>query len=195
MNTPRNEQHGRVRIIGGQWKKRIIRFRGSNELRPTPDSVRETVFNWLAPHISGARCLDLFSGSGALGFEAASRGAASVTLVENQFKTWRQLQDTINLLNTSTVVAEHADALDWLTQCRQQFNLVFVDPPYCSGLVDKALARLIRTNCLRTDANIYTEYRIDEKPTIPIHWELLRQKKAGQVCYSLYRHTESSIKI
>ena len=163
-------------------------------MRPTPDSVRETVFNWLAPHILGSRCLDLFSGSGALGFEAASRGATSVTLVENQFKTWRQLQDTINLLNTSTVVAEHADALDWLTQCRQQFNLVFVDPPYCSGLVDKALARLLRANCLQTDATVYIENRIDEKPTIPIHWDLLRQKKAGQVCYSLYRHTELPIK-
>ena len=186
MSAPRTEQHGRVRIIGGQWKKRLIRFRGSSELRPTPDSVRETLFNWLAPTIEGSRCLDLFAGSGALGFEAASRGAAEVTLIESQHKTWRQLNETRDVLNAPHIATYLTDALDWLDQCETQFDVVFVDPPYGSGLVDRALRRLARGRCLASEALVYVEYRMDEKPAIPDRWEKLREKTAGQVRYSLF---------
>ena len=181
------EQHGRVRIIGGEWKKRVIRFRGSAELRPTPDSVRETVFNWLAPSIHGAKCLDLFAGSGALGFEAASRGAAKVTLVESNRKTWRQLNEIIATLNAKHVLVEHCDALDWLERCELKFDLVFLDPPYGGLLLERAIHRLVRADCLSPEAQVYIEYRVDEEPAVPQAWELTKQKTTGQVRYCLYR--------
>ena len=184
-------QHGRLRIIGGQWKKRLIRFRGAADLRPTPDSVRETLFNWLAPVVVGAQCLDLFAGSGALGIEAASRGAASVNLVEIHRVTCRQLSDTLSMLNASNVSVHCEEVLDWLDHCNTRYDIVFVDPPYGEGLVDRCLNRLERCAVLNANAQIYVECGAREKLVIPSGWRQLQHKTAGQVAYRLFSVSET----
>ena len=186
-------QRGRLRIIGGEWKKRLIRFNGGADLRPTPDSVRETLFNWLSPVIYNAECLDLFAGSGALGFEAASRGAGSVVLVEMHKQCCGQLKDNVALLGAKQVMIHCTEALDWMTSCEQQFDIVFVDPPYDTGLVKRSLNRLIRYRLLKPGARIYIECSTHEAPTISEQWTVLRQKKAGQVCYGLYQHAANAV--
>jgi len=184
-------QHGRLRIIGGQWKKRLIRFRGAADLRPTPDSVRETLFNWLAPVVVDAQCLDLFAGSGALGIEAASRGAASVNLVEIHRVTCRQLSDTLSMLNASNVSVHCEEVLDWLDHCNTRYDIVFVDPPYGEGLVDRCLNRLERCAVLNANAQIYVECGAREKLVIPSGWRQLQHKTAGQVAYRLFSVSET----
>ena len=193
MSSSRTVQRGRLRIIGGEWKRRQIRFSGGADLRPTPDSVRETLFNWLSPYLHQAKCLDLFAGSGALGLEAASRGAESVVLVEMHKHCCGQLKDNVALLGAKQVMIHCADALDWMTSCEQQFDIVFVDPPYDTGLVKRSLNRLIRYRLLRPEAQIYIECSAQEAPTISEEWAVLRQKKAGQVCYGLYQHSANAV--
>jgi len=193
LSSSRTVQRGRLRIIGGEWKRRQIRFSGGADLRPTPDSVRETVFNWLSPHLHQAKCLDLFAGSGALGLEAASRGAENVVLVEMHKTCCAQLKDNVALLDAKQVMIHCADALDWMASCTQQFDIVFVDPPYDSGLVERSLNRLIRYRLLRPEARIYIECSAQEAPTISEQWAVLRQKKAGQICYGLYQHSANAV--
>jgi len=191
VKRSQTKQHGRLRIIGGQWKKRLIRFRGAADLRPTPDSVRETLFNWLAPVVVGAQCLDLFAGSGALGIEAASRGAASVNLVEMHRATCRQLSDTLSMLNASNVSVHCEEVLDWLDHCNTRYDIVFVDPPYGEGLVDRCLNRLERCAVLNANAQIYVECGAREKLVIPSGWCQLQHKTAGQVAYRLFSVSET----
>ena len=162
-------------------------------MRPTPDSVRETLFNWLSPYLHQAKCLDLFAGSGALGLEAASRGAGSVVLVEMHKHCCGQLKDNVALLGAMQVMILCADALDWMTSCAQQFDIVFVDPPYDTDLVKRSLNRLIRYRLLRPEAQIYIECSAQEAPTISEEWAVLRQKQAGQVCYGLYQHSANAV--
>jgi len=156
-------------------------------LRPTPDRVRETLFNWLQGNIAGARCLDLFAGSGALGFEAASRGAAQVVLVENQPAACALLQDNIQTLGAQQrVQLQQQDALQWLARCGQVFDVVFVDPPYGAGLLGQVCALLEQHHCLAAEALIYLELASDQPlPELPANWQLIRGKKAGQVGYHL----------
>ena len=193
LSSSRTVQRGRLRIIGGEWKRRQIRFSGGADLRPTPDSVRETVFNWLSPYLHQAKCLDLFAGSGALGLEAASRGAGNVALVEMHKHCCGQLKDNVALLGAKQVMIHCADALDWMTSCEEQFDIVFVDPPYDTELVKRSLNRLIRYRLLRPEARIYIECSAQEAPTISEEWAVLRQKKAGQVCYGLYQHSANAV--
>ncbi len=177
---------GRLRIIGGEWRRRQLPVVDQPGLRPTPDRVRETLFNWLQTVIPGARCLDLFAGSGALGFEAASRGAAEVTLVENQVAACRVLADNIRTLNTDKIHLVQRDAMEWLTHCPQTYDVVFVDPPYASGLLGEACGRLERNGCLAEGARIYLELSGDRPlPELPANWQIKRSKKAGQVGYHL----------
>ena len=189
MSSSRTVQRGRLRIIGGEWKKRLIRFNGGADLRPTPDSVRETLFNWLSHVIFNAECLDLFAGSGALGFEAASRGARAVTLVEVHKTCCAQLKETTSLLRAQQVITHCAESLEWMTSCAQQFDIVFVDPPFGTGLVERSLRRLSRYQLLKPQARIYVECSADEVPAIPEGWTLLRKKQTGQVSYRLYTNT------
>ena len=193
MSSSRTVQRGRLRIIGGEWKRRQIRFSGGADLRPTPDSVRETLFNWLSPDLHQAGCLDLFAGSGALGLEAASRGAERVVLVEMHKTCCVQLKDTVALLKAEQVMIHCAEALDWMTSCEQQFDIVYLDPPYDTDLVKRSLNRLIRYRLLRPEAQIYIECSAQEAPTISEEWAILRQKKAGQVCYGLYQHSANAV--
>lgn len=185
--SPRN-QPGRLRIIGGEWRSRILPVVDQPGLRPTPDRVRETLFNWLQGDIAGARCLDLFAGSGALGFEAASRGAAQVVLVENQAAACSLLQDNINTLGARQIQLVRQDALRWLEQCRQVFDVVFLDPPYGSGLLGEVCALLEQRHCLTAEALIYLELASEQKlPVLPANWQIIRGKKAGQVGYHLIK--------
>ena len=134
-----------VRIIGGQWKRSKLPVADRPGLRPTPDRVRETLFNWLGADLDGWRCLDAFAGSGALGFEAASRGASEVLLLERDRTLAARLNQSRERLNASTLRIECADALGWMTACApQRFELIFIDPPFDAKLFEAALAAAVR---------------------------------------------------
>jgi len=180
-----------VRIIGGEWRGRKLNFPEIEGLRPTPDRVRETLFNWLQGYLPGARCLDLFSGSGALGIEALSRGAASVTFVDQATEVVSQLRSNINLLKAQNAEIIAASALDWLDRRQPDqeplYDLVFMDPPFHKGLVAPICEMLERRSLLREEAMIYIE---TEKSltldTLPANWVIHREKAAGQVAYRLF---------
>jgi 16S rRNA (guanine(966)-N(2))-methyltransferase RsmD len=174
-----------VRLIGGQWKRSKLPVADLPGLRPTPDRVRETLFNWLGQDLTGWRCLDAFAGSGALGFEAASRGAAEVVLLERDADLARSLKATQQRLNASAVRVECADALSWLSRYEpQRFDLVFLDPPYDAGLLAPALAQAAR---LLVDGGfVYLEAgsALGEPAA---GFELHRQGRAGAVHHGLWR--------
>ena len=132
----------RVRIIGGQYRRRLLDFPGGTGLRPTPDSVRETLFNWLGQDLPGWTCLDLFAGSGALGFEAASRGAGRVIMIERDARASSALEKNRTALGAAGIDILRADALAWLANNRETFDLIFIDPPFDSGLAKTVLADL-----------------------------------------------------
>ncbi|QIK36916.1 16S rRNA (guanine(966)-N(2))-methyltransferase RsmD [Caldichromatium japonicum] len=184
MTRPANE----LRLIGGRHRGRRLPFPNHPGLRPTPDRVRETLFNWLAPVIQGARCLDLFAGSGALGFEALSRGAAQVIMVENAPLVVCQLRANAARLGESNLQIDQADALRWLEREAQVFDLVFLDPPYTSGLLVPAIDWLVHRGWLAVGAYLYLEAGArDGLPPLPDCLELIRDQRAGQVRYGLAR--------
>ncbi len=175
-----------LRIIGGQWRGRRIRFPRRPGIRPSPDRVRETLFNWLTPVVAGSRCLDLFAGSGALGLEALSRGASRATFVESDRLTAERLRETISTLAPERAVVLQADALRWLEGPPQRFDLVFLDPPFASGLLAEALRRLDSGGWLSPAAYVYLEAPAkDGPPSLPAGWTLHRSGKAGAVGYHL----------
>lgn len=170
-----------MRIIGGEWRRRRIVFPGVGQIRPTPDRVRETLFNWLGQRLTGLSCLDLFAGSGALGLEAASRGAACVTLVEKHPRVIVALRDSVRLLGANQVSVVHADALEFLVKDRAAYDVVFIDPPYADGLPVAVLEHLLRR--LAAGARVYVES--DRKFEPPSGWQTLRQDRAGMVHFHL----------
>jgi 16S rRNA (guanine966-N2)-methyltransferase len=170
-----------VRIIGGRWRSRIIAFADVAGVRPTPDRVRETLFNWLGQTLAGLDCLDLFAGSGALGFEAASRGARSVVMVEKHPKVLESLRAAARTLGASGVRLVHGDALEFLRGGGARFDVVFLDPPYRLGLAERALALL--PAALAPGARVYVES--DTPLAAAPGWAMVRQGRAGQVHYHL----------
>jgi 16S rRNA (guanine966-N2)-methyltransferase len=177
----------RVRIIGGVWRSRLLEFPETAGLRPTPDRVRETVFNWLAPHLPGARCLDLFAGSGAFGFEALSRGAARAVLVERDVGVARALRGSRERLGAASAEIVETDALAYLEGEVETFDIVFLDPPYASGLLGVCAPILATRGWLKPGGFVYLETDAGEPPPLPAGWELIRSKTAGQVGYHLAR--------
>lgn len=180
-----------LRIIGGQWRGRKLEFHAVEGLRPTPDRVRETLFNWMQTIVPGAQCLDLFSGSGALGLEALSRGASSMTFIDMNTITTRKLKDNLQQLKCQQAEVIQADVLEWLkqrkTDLEPQFDVVFMDPPFHQGLVAPCCALLEQHHLLADDAIIYVETESElSDPGVPSHWHEHRFKKAGQVSYRLY---------
>lgn len=173
----------RVRIIGGEWRSRIVRFRPREGLRPTPDRVRETLFNWLGQRLDGLACVDLFAGSGALGFEARSRGASPVVLIEKDREAVAQLSRAAEELGGEGLQIVQGDALAWLARSPARFDVAFVDPPYGSGELSAALSLLERT--LNPDARVYVEAPalVDPPST---QWVRLREGSAGAVHYALF---------
>ena len=166
-----------VRIIGGEWRRRLIHFPRAADLRPTPDRVRETLFNWLGQDLTGEKCLDLFAGSGALGFEAASRGARQVVMVERDAQIFRALQTTHTMLVAAQVELVKADALAFLRSDARRYDVVFLDPPYHLDLLPRLLPLL--PNRLDGGSRVYLES--DRLPELPEGYELLRQSRAGRV--------------
>ena len=179
-----------LRIIGGQWRGRKLAFPDVEGLRPTPDRVRETLFNWLTPFIRGARCLDLFAGSGALGLEALSRGASEVVLVDSHAEVVNCLGDHLKLLGAEDrahlVKADVSVFLGTVTDIKTTpFDIIFLDPPYHSGLLQPSMTKL-QNGWLNTGARIYFEAnRKEDLPELPVGWSLYREKTAGQVGYYL----------
>ena len=185
----RKPSAGKLRIIGGMWRSRFLQVADLPGLRPTTDRVRETLFNWLQNDVPSAHCLDLFAGSGALSFESASRGAASVTMIENQ----RQAAELISA-NIQELKAEHMhllqyDALSWLRSApKTQYDIVFIDPPFDSDYLAQACELLESQQYLSEFACIYLEMnRKQDLPVLPENWNVVREKKAGQVSYYLIR--------
>jgi 16S rRNA (guanine966-N2)-methyltransferase len=178
----------RLRIIGGRWRGVPIEFPPLEAVRPSPDRVRETLFNWLQSHVLGRRCLDLFAGSGALGFEALSRGAAHVTFVDREPRIGRHLLETLRRLGgaeTGAVLTE--DARRFLQRPPEPFDIVFLDPPFASDLLQEICDALAR-GWLAKEAWVYVECSADAGlPALPPHWVLHRTKRAGQVGYHLLR--------
>ena len=178
-----------LRIIGGTWRGRKLRFPPSPEIRPTPDRVRETLFNWLGPRVSGARCLDLFAGSGALGLESLSRGAAHVTFVERDEAAVRELRARLSEWGASGGRVEHADALRFLGGPRtggEPFGIVFLDPPFDSDFLTAAARLLEDGGWLAPGALIYVECAARQGlPPLPPSWGVTRTKQAGEVGYHL----------
>jgi 16S rRNA (guanine966-N2)-methyltransferase len=176
---------GRLRIIGGEFRSRVVEFEAAPGVRATPDRVRQTLFDWLAPVIEGARCLDLFAGSGALGLEALSRGAAHVTFVESgpaQAASIRAALATLGCAGRATV--EQGDALAFVASApARAFEVAFLDPPFEAGLLEPALAALPRV--LAADPRIYAEWPLPASLPWPPGYAPLRGKKAGQVSYAL----------
>jgi len=182
---------GEVRIIGGAWRSRRLAFPAGEGLRPTPDRVRETVFNWLAPHLPGAACLDLFAGSGVFGFEALSRAAARAVLVEQRLEVAAALRHNREQLKAEHADIVHADAAEFLRGPAAAFDIVFLDPPYASGLLAPCMQLLEARGWLKPDAFIYLEAPQGEVPPLPATWQLERSKTAGQVGYHLARRMQN----
>ena len=178
-----------MRIIAGRYRGRWLEVPAQPGLRPTGNRIRETLFNWLAPVVEGARCLDLFAGSGALGFEAASRGAARVVLVDSNPAQIRLLVEARDRLQAETVEVVAADALDWLASpAPGQFDLVFVDPPFQAGLTAGCCAALASGGWLAAGALVYLETaRRAVVPQLPPVWTVVRAREAGEVRYLLVR--------
>jgi 16S rRNA (guanine966-N2)-methyltransferase len=191
---PRGEQsHGRgaqsrvIRVIGGAMRGRRWRFPDIPDVRPTPDRVRETLFNWLGPRIVGARCLDLFAGSGALGLESLSRGASSVVFVEQHAAIARALSALMTEWNVQGALVSPTDAFSYLRGTPRPFDIVFLDPPFAAGLLAPAATLLEEKGWLAPDALIYMESAAREtRPDLPRAWVERKAKQAGLVGYHLF---------
>ena len=181
-----NKKAGQLRIIGGSWRGRKIDFATKPGVRPTPDRIRETLFNWLQTSIAGARCLDLFSGSGALGFEALSRGASEVVMVEQSSAVTRQLLANATRLKTSDATIEQSNADNYLQRPAQPFDVVFLDPPFETDSLEHYCTQLETAGWLAPRASIYMERaKGSAPPQLPDGWQLHREKQTGKVSYAL----------
>jgi len=176
-----------VRVIGGNWRGRKIRFAAHDGLRPTGDRVRETLFNWLGPHLRGSRCLDLFAGSGALGIEALSRGALHCDFIEQDLGAARTLEQNLMALDAVQHASVHkADALEWLAGAREGWDIVFIDPPFSAALGLPSLEALAGRGLLRDGGHVYFETsRSSPEPIPTAHYDTFREKTAGDVLFRL----------
>lgn len=190
-----NSRSNQVRIIGGQWRGRKLPFPDQQGLRPTADRIRETLFNWLAPRLPGAHCLDLFAGSGALGFEAASRGAARVVLVENKAPAVQVLSANKQRLDAGAVVIVHSEAQQYLTGAQGSFDIVFLDPPFDNPQLRlDSLHALLQCCAIKPGGYLYMEmHKRDQEPDLPESLVLEKRKMAGQVNYQLYHYLPGAV--
>lgn len=170
---------GKIRIIAGMWRGRKLDVLDSPGLRPTPDRIRETLFNWIHQEIVAARCLDLFAGTGALAFEALSRGAKEVVMVESSPKLIESLKQHAETLGSKNHTIQLADAMSWLKQGIKGFDIIFLDPPFGQDYIGKCCATIIEESLLNDNGMVYIES--EKNLTLPDGWELQKQTKAGQV--------------
>ncbi|MGH1470413.1 MAG: 16S rRNA (guanine(966)-N(2))-methyltransferase RsmD [Cellvibrionaceae bacterium] len=203
-----------LRIIGGKWRGRKLDFPSIDGLRPTGDRVRETLFNWLAPYIVESRCLDLFSGSGALGFEAVSRGAASALLIDANKQVTKQLEKNCEKLDAANIQIACHEAISWLKNSKQpvafkqqsthlqhsnplqsnhpSFDIIFLDPPFEKHLFDEVISLLDHSSALSSQSLIYLETPREYQFSTPKHWLQLKEKHAGQVSFYLYEYSKQA---
>ena len=183
------------RIIGGIWRSRRFHFPPTEGLRPTPDRVRETVFNWLEPHLKNSTCLDLFCGSGALGLEALSRGAAHCTFIDAELHAINAIKGHLATLHCDDALVTHAQLPAALTRLTCRYDLIFLDPPYTLNCLNQCLGILLGQELLNEGAMIYVECSsMESLPEIPLTLNIHRHKIAGQVQYALLQYTGESSK-
>jgi 16S rRNA (guanine966-N2)-methyltransferase len=172
------------RIIAGQWRRRKLHFPSLPGIRPSPDRVRETLFNWLSERIEGSSCLDLFAGSGALGLEALSRGATRVLFVDRERQAVDAIRGHLALLKAEGGEALVTESLAWLVGTPRPFEIVFLDPPFDADLVPEVCTRLTQ-GWLKPGAWVYVEHAADRVPALPAGWQLLKESRAGRVGFCL----------
>ncbi|WIO74403.1 16S rRNA (guanine(966)-N(2))-methyltransferase RsmD [Porticoccaceae bacterium LTM1] len=193
MTKARTQQRrvsNQLRIIGGKWRGRKLTFPDVDGLRPSGDRLREMLFNWVNFELPGSYCLDLFAGSGALGLEALSRGAAHATLVELNDNAARHLKQHCQTLSADNAIVVHNSALKWLDQsANQKFDLVFLDPPFSQPLLEPACELLEQRQWLTENALIYVETPLHQAPKLPDNWQLIKEKHSGQVTCRLYQRS------
>ena len=176
---------GQVRIIAGRWRGTRLQVPDLAGLRPSGDRVRETLFNWLQVWLPGARCLDLFAGSGALGFEAASRGVDKVLLIDSQIAAIQVInaaRERLEAVDTATI---HADALVWLRSCAEAFDIIFLDPPFADNLHQQAIDLLLERGLLKPGGWLYVEVPLGAKLSPPTQLALSQEKRIGDVLIRL----------
>ncbi|MBX6949407.1 16S rRNA (guanine(966)-N(2))-methyltransferase [Providencia rettgeri] len=187
---PQSAPLGQIRIIGGKWRGRKLPVRDSEGLRPTTDRIKETLFNWLMPVIRDARCLDCFAGSGALGFEALSRFAQTVTFIELDKQNAQLLAENKTRLQADNASVVNNNTLNILNQSGVPFDVVFIDPPFRKGLLNETIQLLEKNQWLAEESWVYIESEAESPLTdIPANWQLHREKIAGQVAYRLFIRT------
>jgi len=188
------QSSGSVRIIGGKWRSRNLRFVSVDGLRPTGSRIRETLFNWLAPTIEGARCLDLFAGSGALCFEALSRGAGCCVAIEANSQAVSELRHNQAQLTANNLDIVSGDCQKLLERGNtvQPYDIIFLDPPFDMKLHKQASRLLISGNWLASKAQIYCEFPATEAQDLPLSWRLIKDKIAGNVRYCLFEYVEQT---
>jgi len=193
LKTTSGKKLNTVRINAGEWRSRLIKFPDATGLRPTPERVRQTVFNWLGQDLTGLKCLDLFAGTGVMGFEALSRGAAAVTMVEKSTPAYKALMENKQLLKAEHALILHQDALQFLSQNTQTFNVIFLDPPYHQQWLAKVLP-LLRPH-LHSEGLIYVEaeYELDSTLEFTRDWQVIKQSKAGNVFYHLLKSSHDNL--
>ena len=189
MVTRRNnsKNRGKVRITSGEWKNRNLEVPDIDGLRPTSERVRETLFNWLMPSIHKSVCLDLFAGSGSLGFEALSRGARHCTFVEKSKLAFRQIKTTRTILNAMNSEAHNCDAIDFLSSVHNHnFNLVFLDPPFSDDYLTSSIESIHEYQLVSRGGYIYIEFnKNNDLFDLPDNWSVIRKKIYGNVCFIL----------
>jgi len=189
MVTRRNnsKNRGKVRITSGEWKNRNLEVPDIDGLRPTSERVRETLFNWLMPSIHKSVCLDLFAGSGSLGFEALSRGARHCTFVEKSKLAFRQIKTTRTILNAMNSEAHNCDAIDFLSSVHNHnFNLVFLDPPFSDDYLISSIESIHEYQLVSRGGYIYIEFnKNNDLSDLPDNWSVIRKKIYGNVCFIL----------
>ena len=189
-----------LRIIGGQWRGRKLAIADVDGLRPTGDRIRETLFNWLQGNIVERHCLDLFAGSGALGLECLSRGAAKVFLLEKHPVAVTQLRQHCERLDASNGEIVKCDALEWIEKASKEagknispIDIAFIDPPFAANLWTAVIDSLESSGILSPTAIIYIESPKEQVITTPPHWELTKEKRTGQVCYRLFQRHQINL--
>lgn len=188
MKQKSRKNWNQIRIIGGTLRARKITFPDRPGLRPTPDRVRETLFNWLAPMITTAHCLDLFSGSGALGFEALSRGARHVTFIDREALVVSTIKQQLDLFALTHASVYQANIPQQIPSPTEPYNLIFMDPPFEQNLIAITSDWLEQQNWLANELWIYVEAEAELSPLpVPSSWQLIRHKTAGKVAYYLFK--------
>ena len=187
----------KVKIISGIWRGRNINFLSKKDLRPTKNIIRETLFNWLGSDLTDLICLDLFAGSGVLGFESASRGAKNVYLVDIDRDVVRCLEEQKNILDAKNILIEHSSSDDFISKFTGKVDLLFLDPPFSDIIINTTINSSGFSQLLNNNCKIYIEIPFEQNYVdiikAPISWKLIKHGKSGDVAYLLYKHNYSMI--